>query len=84
MFKGWNSQAHREFPGNVESTNLSRDNISREIGRVLMSPASKIDNDRPQHNTLFSRYLRVAVRDKPETDRREPQLTNESGTPDPN
>ena len=29
--KGWSSQAHREFPGNVESTNLSRDNLSREI-----------------------------------------------------
>ena len=31
--KGWNSQAHREFPGNLESTNLSREMFSREIGR---------------------------------------------------
>ena len=31
--KGWNSQAHRGFLGDVESTNLSRD-ISREIGRM--------------------------------------------------
>ena len=26
--KGWNSQAHREFPGKFESSNLSRDNLS--------------------------------------------------------
>ena len=32
--KGWNSHAHRELPGNPESTNLSRDNLSREIGRT--------------------------------------------------
>ena len=31
--KGWNSQAHREFPGKFESSNLSRDDLSREIGR---------------------------------------------------
>ena len=31
---GWNSHVRREFPGNVESTNLSRDNLSREIGRT--------------------------------------------------
>ena len=30
-FKGWNSQAHGEFPGEFDSSNLSRDNISREI-----------------------------------------------------
>ena len=34
MFEGWNSQAHREFPGKFESRNLSRDNLSREIGRT--------------------------------------------------
>ena len=28
-----NSQAQREFPGKFESSNLSRDNLSREIGR---------------------------------------------------
>ena len=33
--KRWNSQAHREFPGKFESSNLSRDNPSREIGRSL-------------------------------------------------
>ena len=29
--KGWNSQAHKVFPGKVESSNLSRDSFSREI-----------------------------------------------------
>ena len=33
ILRGWNPQAHRDFPGNVESTNLSTDNLSREIGR---------------------------------------------------
>ena len=32
-FEGWNPQARREVPENVESTNLGRDNLSREIGR---------------------------------------------------
>ena len=32
--KGLNSHVHREFPGNVESTNRGRDNLSREIGRT--------------------------------------------------
>ena len=31
---GWNSHVQREFPGNVESTNLSRNSLSREIGRM--------------------------------------------------
>ena len=33
--KGWNSHVHSEFPINVESSNLSRDNLSREIGDNL-------------------------------------------------
>ena len=32
--KGWNSHVHREFPGKFESSSLSRDNVSREIGRT--------------------------------------------------
>ena len=32
--KGWNFQAHREFPGKFESSNVSRDNVSRGIGRT--------------------------------------------------
>ena len=31
--KGWNSHVHRGFPGKFESSNLSRDNVSGEIGR---------------------------------------------------
>ena len=30
------SQAHRGFPGKFESSNVSRDNVSREIGRNLI------------------------------------------------
>ena len=30
--RGGIPQAHRKFPGNVELTNLGRDNASREIG----------------------------------------------------
>ena len=36
--KGWNSHVQREFPGSssqrIESTNLSRDKLIREIGRT--------------------------------------------------
>ena len=32
--KGWNSHAHRGLPGKFESSNLSRDDMSREIGRT--------------------------------------------------
>ena len=31
-FKRWNSRVHREFSGDFESTDLNRDNLSREIG----------------------------------------------------
>ena len=34
--KGWNSHVHREFPGKLESSNLSMDDLSREIGRTLL------------------------------------------------
>ena len=30
--KGWNSHVYRKVPGNHGSRNLSRDNLSREIG----------------------------------------------------
>ena len=35
-FKGWNSHVHGEPPRSFESRNLSRDNLSREIGRTCM------------------------------------------------
>ena len=34
-FKEWTSHIQRDFPGNYESTNLSRDSLSREIGRSV-------------------------------------------------
>ena len=37
-FKGWNSQAHGEFPGKFESSHVSKDNVSREIGRIVPRP----------------------------------------------
>ena len=41
--KGWNSQTRREFPGKFESSNLSRDNVSREIGRrVLVTDVNQL------------------------------------------
>ena len=33
MRRGWNSHVHRGFPGKLESSNLSREVPSREIGR---------------------------------------------------
>ena len=33
-FKGWNSHVHGKFPGMSDSTNLSRDTLSREIWRL--------------------------------------------------
>ena len=32
--KGWNSYVHAGFPAEFESSNLSRDNVGREIGRM--------------------------------------------------
>ena len=32
--EGWDSQAHREFPGELEASNVSRDSVSRELGRT--------------------------------------------------
>ena len=34
--KAWNSHVHRDFPGKCESTNLSREKISIEIGRIVV------------------------------------------------
>ena len=33
-WKGWNCHVHRVFSGMLESSNVSRDNVSREIGRM--------------------------------------------------
>ena len=42
--KGWKSHVYREFSGNLESSNLSRDNLSREIGRTRATRARKSAN----------------------------------------
>ena len=34
IVKGWNSQAHREFPRKFGSSNLSGDHLSMQIGRI--------------------------------------------------
>ena len=33
IFKGWNYHVHRESPGKLEPSNLSREILSREMGR---------------------------------------------------
>ena len=63
----WNSKAPREFPGKLESTNLSRDNLSREIGctwrslrkarcladrRHVADGVAREDLERPVHAVL--------------------------------
>ena len=35
-FKGWDSQAHRGFPEEFDSGNVSRRNVRREIGRMAI------------------------------------------------
>ena len=42
---GWNSQVHRGFPGKFESSNVSRDNVSREIGRTPDSDHNQLLHD---------------------------------------
>ena len=54
-FKGWNSRVHREFPGKLESTNLSRDTRSREIGRRV-SPRLASPSEQESR-----RAIRVAI-----------------------
>ena len=49
---GWDVHAHRGFPKVVESTTLSRDNISREIGRTSQSVHSQ--ESAPQCGTSVS------------------------------
>ena len=41
--KGWNSHVHRGFPGKFETSNLSRDNVSREIVRTPFFKALQFD-----------------------------------------
>ena len=54
--KGWNSQTRREFSGKFESSNLSRDNVIREIGSTARVCGRK--NTPPEKKTLGSLSLR--------------------------
>ena len=47
-FKGWNSHAHRGFPGKFEFTNLRRDTLSRENlsrAQLLQKPAADLASE---------------------------------------
>ena len=46
--KGWNSHVHKDLPGYFESTNLSRDDLSREIGRKRHLSVSDASLRRPK------------------------------------
>ena len=47
--KGWNYHVHREFPGGFESANLSRDNLSREIGLTAKARTGNLDLEASAH-----------------------------------
>ena len=54
-FKGWDSQAHREFPRKFDSTNRGRDNLSRDIGRrtcILHTRSTRVTRIDVQHTNL--------------------------------
>ena len=53
MLEGWNSHVHGEFPGNFESSNLSRDNLSREIGRTFIKIPER---------SLYPRALKIPMK----------------------
>ena len=46
--RGWNSHVQRELPGMFESSNLSRDDLSREIGRSGYSGSGRRLARRPR------------------------------------
>ena len=56
-FKGWNSQAHSGSPGMFDSSNISRDNVSREIGRSAES--SRAPSGRESAKARVARWLAV-------------------------
>ena len=47
ILTGWNSHVHRGFPRKFESSDLSRDNLSREIGRRCTMPAGRFGHAHP-------------------------------------
>ena len=61
MFKGWNAHVHREYPGKFESRNLSRGNLSREIGRALQVVTEKKTGSYID-SAIFEYYTKAAER----------------------
>ena len=60
--KGWNTHVHRNFPGFVGSTNLSRDNMSREIGRSTRAQEARPSGGPPEPRALPSRsYIKCYI-----------------------
>ena len=66
-YEEWHAHVHRGFPGKLESSSPSRDNVSREIGRtstLLCSRASK--TSKLPHISIsmndVSRCVRVSTR----------------------
>ena len=49
------SIVHRELPGNLESTNLSRDRLSRENGRTARFQAFNLEEWAPGRFELWGR-----------------------------
>ena len=56
ILKGWNSYGHREFPGKFESSDVSRDNVSGEIGRTVGERGSAPKGGR--HSTICFNHQR--------------------------
>ena len=50
-FRGWNSHLHRDFPGNLESRNFSREILSRATGRTPAPSLSYHSNNSSTNNT---------------------------------
>ena len=44
ILRGWNSQVHREFPVRIDSSNVSRRDVSRRIGRRLRHALSALND----------------------------------------
>ena len=66
--KRLNSHVHREYPGNCESTNLSGDNLSREIGRASIPcspPPPPLSLSFFSYNPSFSLSLSLLLASPP-------------------
>ena len=60
-FKGWNSHVHRGIPGNVESTNLSREILSREIKRIGDCRAGDNNNNSNDNSNISNDIVLIVI-----------------------